>query len=99
MVLFLEELYFRKGLQTNIWKELNRRRTPEVFELSVKECLLIEQDMKAEQARSQVERNNEKVYLVEAEEEASTSPSKRQRTMQSTISLPPTMPVWDLPPR
>ena len=58
------DVYFRKGLCVEIWSELNKRRTPEYFEESVTESLLIERDMKAELARQQTDRGKSRVFQV-----------------------------------
>ena len=71
------DVVFRKGLHTSIWKRLNERRTPEFFEDSVAECLLIERDIRAEKARSSVEKAKGRLYDVDAEESPPAEHSPR----------------------
>ena len=71
------DVVFRKGLHTSIWKRLNERRTPEFFEDSVAECLLIERDIRAEKARSSVEKAKGRLYDVDAEESTPAEHSPR----------------------
>lgn len=74
------DVVFRKGLHTSIWKRLNERRTPEFFEDSVAECLLIERDIRAEKARSSVEKAKGRLYDVDAEESTPAEHSPRNGT-------------------
>ena len=85
------DVYFRKGLNSSIWSELNKRRIPEVFEMSVQECLRIENDIKAENARNQVEKNRGRVFAVAEDSKP------HQQLMQNSQGTRKKKPVIPLP--